>query len=65
MVKLKFTDSYTGETFSFEFYEKTAMSALIVVNGEAKFTVTKSFVETLIHNVQILDTDEEFKTTWK
>ena len=41
------------------------MTALIAVNGEAKFTVTKSFVETLMHNVQILDTDEEFKTTWK
>ena len=65
MVRLKYTDSYTGETETLEFYEKTAMSALIVVNGEAKFTVTKSFVETLIHNVQILDTDEEFKLTWK
>ncbi|MBR6070188.1 MAG: DUF4340 domain-containing protein [Ruminococcus sp.] len=65
MVKLTYTDSYTNETTTLEFYDKSAMSALIVVNGEAKFTVTKSFVETLIHNVQILDTDEEFKTTWK
>ena len=65
MVKLKYTDSYTGETTTLEFYEKSAMTALIAVNGEAKFTVTKSFVETLMHNVQILDTDEEFKTTWK
>ena len=65
MVKMQYTDSYTGETETLEFYEKTAMSALIVVDGEAKFTVTKSFVDTLIHNVQILDTDEEFKLTWK
>lgn len=65
MVKLTYTDSYTGETTTLEFYEKSAMSALIVVDGEAKFNVTKSFVETLIHNVQILDTDEEFTTTWK
>ena len=65
MVKLIYTDSYTNETTTLEFYEKSAMSVLIVVNGEAKFNVTKSFVETLIHNVQILDTDEEFKTTWK
>ena len=65
MAKLTYTDSYTNETTTLEFYEKSAMSALIVVDGEAKFNVTKSFVETLIHNVQILDTDEEFKTTWK
>lgn len=65
MVSLKYTDSYTGKTDTIEFYDKSAMSALIVVNGEAKFTAAKSFVETLMHNVQILDGDEEFTTTWK
>lgn len=65
MVKLEYTDTYTGEKTTLEFYDKSSMTALIAVNGESKFTVTKSFVETLIHNVQILDSDEEFKTTWK
>ena len=41
------------------------MSALIVVNGECKFNVSKSYVETIIENVKLLDTDEEIKTTWK
>lgn len=65
MATLTYTDSYTGETLNFEFYEKSAMSALIVVNGESKFNITKSYVETLIENVKLLDSDEDFKTTWR
>lgn len=65
MATLAYTDSYTGEKLSFEFYEKSAMTALIVVNGESKFNITKSYVETLIENVKLLDSDEDFKTTWR
>ena len=65
MVTLKMTDSYTGEKNTYEFYEKSAMTALIVVNGKASFTVTKSYVDTIIENVKLLDTDEDLKTTWK
>ena len=65
MATLAYTDSYTGETLTFDFYEKSAMTALIVVNGESKFNITKSYVETLIENVKLLDSDEEFKTTWR
>ncbi len=65
MVTLRVKDSYTGEDQTFEFYDKSAMSALIVVNGECKFNVAKSYVETIIENVKLLDTDEEIKTTWK
>lgn len=65
MASLKFTDSYTGETFEFDFYEKSSMQALITANGESKFTISKSYVETLIENAGNLNSDTEFKTTWK
>ncbi|MBO5164089.1 MAG: DUF4340 domain-containing protein [Ruminococcus sp.] len=65
MASLKFTDSFTGETYEFDFYEKSSMQALITANGESKFTISKSYVETLIENAENLDSDTEFKTTWK
>lgn len=65
MASLKYTDSYTNETIELDFYDYSAMTALVTVNGESKFFITKSYVETLIGNVQILDTDEDFTTTWR
>lgn len=65
MASLKYTDSYMGETYEFDFYEKSSLQALITANGESKFTISKSYVETLIENAENLDSDTEFKTTWK
>lgn len=65
MAALKYNDSYYGETTEVEFYEISNLKALITVNGESKFTIAKSFVDTLIENANNLKSDEEFITTWK
>lgn len=62
---ITYTDSYSGETTKVEFYELSAMKDLIVINGQSKFTISKSYVETLIGNMKRLDSDEEFVLTWK
>lgn len=65
MAVLEYKDSYTKENLKFEFYDYSSLTALIAVNGESKFFISKSFVETLIENAEILESDTEFKTTWK
>lgn len=62
---ISYADSYSGKTTKVEFYDYSAMKSLIVVNGESKFTISKSYVDTLIDNIRRLDTDEEFVLTWK
>lgn len=65
MAVLEYTDSYLGQTMKYEFYEKSSMQALVVADGESKFNIAKSYVETLIENAEILKSDTEFKMTWK
>ena len=65
MATVELNDSFTGETMKLDFYENSAMTALIAVNGESKFTITKSYVDTLIDNIKRIKGDEEFVTTWK
>ncbi len=65
MAEVKYTDSYDNTTTTVCFYDYSAMTALITINGEAKYTCTKSYVQTLIDNFNKLDTNEEFVTTWK
>ncbi len=65
MAVLEYKDSYRGETIKYEFYEKSSMQALVVADGESKFNIAKSYVETLIENAENLKSDTEFKMTWK
>lgn len=65
MAVLEYKDSYRGETMKYEFYEKSSMQALVVADGESKFNISKSYVETLIENAENLKSDTEFKMTWK
>ncbi len=65
MAVLEYTDSYLNKTMKFEFYEKSALQALVVADGESKFNISKSYVETMIENAENLKSDTEFKTTWK
>lgn len=65
MAELEYNESYSGDTHRFGFYEYSNLTALVTVDGESKFFIRKSYVQTLIENVQRLNTDEEFKTTWK
>lgn len=65
MAGIEYTDSYTGETIRIDFYDYSNLTAQAVINGKSKFFVAKSYVTTLIGNVQRLNTDEDFVTTWK
>ncbi len=65
MASIKYHDTYDGSEKNIEFYEYSAMTSLIAIDGESKFFITKSFVETLIENAEKLDGEEEFVTTWR
>lgn len=65
MASVEYRDTYTGEDIKLEFYEQTSITALIVINGESRFHIAKSFVDTLTANAGRLETDEDFVTTWK
>lgn len=65
MAVLEYTDSYDNSTNLFEFYDYSSMTALIAVNGESKFFISKSYVETLIENAKKLNSEEDFIKTWK
>ncbi len=48
-----------------EFYDAGSMKAYIVINGETRFRCRKTYVDTLISNIEIFDdTDKEFTMTW-
>lgn len=64
MVLLEFYDWYRDERVKVEFYEYSAMSALVVINGESKFLTSKAYVKTLAENAAIVTTDQDYKTTW-
>lgn len=61
---ISYTDSYSGKTFTYDFYDDSLMRSLIVVDGKSKYYCTKSFVDTLIKNIGLIDTDENYITTW-
>ena len=65
MAVLEYTDSYDNSTNLFEFYDYSSMTSLIAVNGESKFFISKSYVETLIENAKKLNSEEDFIKTWK
>ncbi len=46
------------------FYDAGGMKAYIVVNGTVRYRCRRSYVETLIHNLEIYDTDEPFTMSW-
>lgn len=65
MAAIRFTDSYNKRDYDIEFYDFSSMKALIVINGESKFLITKSYIETLKKNAELIDSEEDFITTWK
>lgn len=65
MAELEYTDSYDNQKHTFAFYDYSAMTAIIAVDGQSKFFISKSYVETLIDNAKKLDTGEDFVKTWK
>lgn len=51
-------------SLSVAFYEADGMKTYIVVNGEARFLCRKAYVTTLISNMEIFHTDQDFTMTW-
>lgn len=64
-VTVEYTDSYTKKTVKIDFYDNTALTSLIAVDGKSKYICTKSYVDTLIENIRRIGTGEEYITTWK
>ncbi len=48
----------------FKFYEMDNFTCLITKDGQSAYTCRKSYIDTLLHNMEIYDTDEEFTTNW-
>lgn len=65
MLTVEFTDSYTNKSQKIEFYEYSALNALIVIDGESKYFCGKSYVETMLENAKRINTGEDYITTWK
>ena len=65
MAAIEYSEKYEGRTRKIEFYEYSAMKALVVIDGESKFFISKSYVETLITNVGLFDSEDDFIKTWK
>lgn len=65
MASIEIYDSYVDVTQKVEFYDYSALNALIVVDGEARFLCGKSYVETIIENAKRIDTGEDYVLTWK
>ncbi len=64
IVAVEYTDSYTNTKRKVEFYDYSALKALIVIDGKPEYYCSKSFAETVVENVKILDTDQELIVTW-
>lgn len=64
-VTVEYTDSYMKKSVKIEFYDNTALTSLIAVDGKSKYICTKSYVDTLIENIRRIGTGEEYITTWK
>lgn len=64
MVTLKYSDAVSGDSFTYEFYEHSAMKSLIVINGKSMFICSKSYVKTLMDNIDRIGSGLAFETKW-
>ena len=64
-VTVEYTDSYMKKSIKIEFYDNTALTTLIVVDGKSKYICAKSYVDTLIENIGRIETGEDYIETWK
>ncbi len=52
-------------SYQIDFYDAGGMKAYIAINGRITFRCRKSYVDTLLHNIEIFENDsEEFTTRW-
>lgn len=64
MASIKLERQDGARTTDVAFYEADGMKAYIVVDGEVRFKCRKAYVNTLISNLKIFHTEEEFTMTW-
>ncbi len=50
---------------TFTFYALDDFTCLIQVDGQSAYTCRRSFIDTLLNNMDIYYTDEEFATNWR
>ncbi len=65
MMSLEITDGYDGSVRKIDYYESSALNALVVIDGKSSFFCSKSYVETMIENISIMDSGEDYISTWK
>lgn len=65
LATIEMNDAYTNTHTKIDFYERSLMSVLIVIDGEARFTGNRAVLDTLAENIALLNTDEEFINTVK
>lgn len=65
MATVEYNDYYNSKSYTLDFYEYSNTQAIIAVNGESKYFISKSYVETLIENAAKLESDEDFTNTWR
>ena len=54
-----------GRSYDIQYYTAGTQKAYISVNGRISFRCRKSYVDTLIHNMEIFeDSAQPIKTTW-
>ena len=53
-----------ARSYDIAFYDAGGMKAYIAVNGEIRYRCRRSYVDTLISNIEIFNTDKAFTTTW-
>lgn len=54
-----------SEDYTVSFYKQDNMNMLVAVNDVPTYKIRSSCLDTIIHNIEIFDTQEEFTTTWR
>ena len=65
MLTVTYKEQKNGKGKTISFYDAGNTKSLIVIDGKPAFKCRKSFVEAVLSNIDIFDTDEDFATTWE
>lgn len=64
LASISYSNAYDNTSTTVDFYEYSSMKVLIAVNGKSKFFCTKSYLNTLSENIGLIETDQDYITTW-
>ncbi len=53
------------EDYTVDFYKLDNLNMMVTMNGQPSYKIRSSCLETIEHNIDIFDTEEEFVTTWR